>query len=53
MITLNVARISKLAQLRRRRTGSVHAAAVDINADFNGRRPSGDPRLDLAFFDRA
>ena len=45
MISLN-----KLAQLRRQR--SAHAAARDINADFNGRRPTGDPRLDLAGFDR-
>ncbi len=53
MISVNIAPVSKLAQLRRRRTASVHGPAVDINADFNGRRPTGDPRLDLAAFDRS
>ena len=27
-------------------------ATIDMNADFNGRRPSGDARLDLAAIDR-
>lgn len=51
MISINAAPISKLAQLRRRR--SSHGLALDINSDYVGRRPSGDPRLDLATIDRA
>lgn len=35
-----------------RRTSQIRKATIDINADFNGRRPSGDPRLDLAAIDR-
>lgn len=51
MISMTAAPVSKLAQLRRRRSG--HGVALDINSDYVGRRPSGDPRLDLATIDRA
>ena len=51
MTMMNVAPLSKFAQLRRRHR-SVNRVAHDINADFSGRRPTGDPRLDLAAFDR-
>lgn len=50
MTTMNVAPLIKFTQLRRRR--STTAVTHDINADFSGRRPTGDPRLDLAGFDR-
>jgi hypothetical protein len=48
MITMPSTPVARLTQLRRRR------AAVNMtngNADYVGRRPSGDPRLDLAFID--
>lgn len=51
MITMNVAAVSKLMRLRRRRSANVQSITVDINADFNGRRRTGDPRLDLAGVD--
>jgi hypothetical protein len=35
-----------------RRTSQHRKATIDMNADFNGRRPSGDARLDLAAIDR-
>ncbi|MGK0275707.1 MAG: hypothetical protein ACI9N0_002093 [Ilumatobacter sp.] len=35
-----------------RRTSQHRKATIDMNADFNGRRPAGDARLDLAAIDR-
>ncbi len=53
MISMSGSPVSKLAQLRRRRASSAsRSISVDINADFEGRRRTGDPRLDLAGVDR-
>lgn len=50
-MTLSALSRKKFAQAVRR--NSQHRkATIDTNADFNGRRPSGDARLDLAVIDR-
>lgn len=42
----------KFAAALLRRNQRLSRASVDINADFEGRRATGDPRLDLAMADR-
>ena len=42
----------KFAAAMLRRNQRLSRASVDVNADFEGRRATGDPRLDLAMADR-
>jgi hypothetical protein len=47
----HIARL-QLSAGRRRRNHRLGQASVDVSADFEGRRTSGDLSLDLAHIDR-
>ena len=51
-MTMSSITTKKIANAVRRNSLRHGKASIDTNADYHGRRPSGDPRLDLAAVDR-